>query len=465
MAKELKCSTCAAPLNLAGVTQPTVVCAYCGSTILLPEEVWGTPASNYASWTTAPQGSVLAQAASIAEIARLIRAGRKIEAIKRYRETFGVGLAEAKTAIERLEAGKPVSIGQATVNVSSSEIADKVLQAQSVARSVIRPILIFSGIIALIGVVIAVVAGVGGVAAVFSALKLEQQKTAGTQFQPATQPASTNVKPSPAPKRYPDAVFSFGSEGIGAGQFKDARSVAVDPAGRIYVGEYQGGRVQVFDSDGNFITQWMVDGTRALLNLSADRKGSIYVLHPGQMLRYDAGTGRLIEEVGRRTSGSRIGTYVGAAIALDGTLTAIDTYSNVVMIGADGEIKSAFNASEKVGERVSLEKIAVDGEGNYYALSRTGGWVLKFAADGRFITRFGGTGDGSGQLRSPDGIAVDGRARVYVSDDGIQVFDSNGRFLSKLGDGVIFGIAINDRNEIFATLRNEHKIVKYAAAG
>src|SRR6185436_902489 len=52
----------------------------------------------------------------------------------------------------------------------------------------------------------------------------------------------------PAPPAFADVVLRFGSEGTGAGRFEDARSVAVDGAGRIYVAEYSGGRVQVFDS-------------------------------------------------------------------------------------------------------------------------------------------------------------------------------------------------------------------------
>jgi ribosomal protein L7/L12 len=36
-----------------------------------------------------------------------LAAGRKIEAIKRYREATGAGLAEAKEAVELIEAGKP----------------------------------------------------------------------------------------------------------------------------------------------------------------------------------------------------------------------------------------------------------------------------------------------------------------------------------------------------------------------
>lgn len=40
-----------------------------------------------------------------AEIRALLKDKRKIEAIKRYREVHGVGLAEAKRAVDRMEAG------------------------------------------------------------------------------------------------------------------------------------------------------------------------------------------------------------------------------------------------------------------------------------------------------------------------------------------------------------------------
>jgi hypothetical protein len=40
-----------------------------------------------------------------AEVFGLLQSGRKIEAIKAYREATGAGLAEAKAAVERLAAG------------------------------------------------------------------------------------------------------------------------------------------------------------------------------------------------------------------------------------------------------------------------------------------------------------------------------------------------------------------------
>jgi ribosomal protein L7/L12 len=48
-------------------------------------------------------------------VRELMKAGNKIEAIKVYREITGVGLKEAKDAVEALESGQPVIISQATI--------------------------------------------------------------------------------------------------------------------------------------------------------------------------------------------------------------------------------------------------------------------------------------------------------------------------------------------------------------
>jgi hypothetical protein len=80
------------------------------------------------------------------------------------------------------------------------------------------------------------------------------------------------------------------------------------------------------------------------------------------------------------------------------------------------------------------------------------------------VNRFGGHGSNQGEFVSANAIAVDGNGRVYVSDSGkpISVFDNKGRFVDSFGlNKVVFGISIDDKNEIFATYRNDHQIVKY----
>jgi hypothetical protein len=49
------------------------------------------------------------------QIEQLIRGGNKIAAIKLYRETYGVGLAEAKNAVERIEMGQRPNHFQSTM--------------------------------------------------------------------------------------------------------------------------------------------------------------------------------------------------------------------------------------------------------------------------------------------------------------------------------------------------------------
>src|SRR5262245_28490113 len=86
-------------------------------------------------------------------------------------------------------------------------------------------------------------------------------------------------------------ILRFGSEGIGPGMFNDARSIGLDAEGNVYVGEYTGGRVQVFDPSGKFVTQWSVDPKMPLRGLTADRQGHVYIVQKGQISRYEGKTG------------------------------------------------------------------------------------------------------------------------------------------------------------------------------
>ncbi|HJQ69943.1 MAG TPA: hypothetical protein VKA70_13280 [Blastocatellia bacterium] len=322
-----------------------------------------------------------------------------------------------------------------------------------------------------VGIIIGVVV-MGGLIVAFGGLAVYFAAKPAPSVAPVSQPAPA-IPAIPAPpsarpavtaeSNFASVAMEFGSEGIGAGQFKDARAVAVDGEGRIYVGEYSGGRVQVFDAEGKFLTQWMVDSERVLLNLAADRKGTVYAVHTNAILRYEGPTGRPLGEI-PKSPGARYENYSDAYVALDGSLYVIGTNDNILRISPEGEVRTVVDTREKVGERLSLDKLAVDGTGTVYALDRMSSMVFKFSPDGRFVNRFGGRGEKPGQLFSPHNIATDGQGRVYVSDTfrAVHVFDGNGLYLDSFGGGdVTFGIAINDKNEIFTSYRNRHKIVKF----
>jgi len=107
-------------------------------------------------------------------------------------------------------------------------------------------------------------------------------------------------------------------------------------------------------------------------------------------------------------------------------------------------------------------RVAVDGLGNIFALGTFAEGVFKFSPEGKFVNRFGSSGDQPGQFRAAQAIAVDGKGRVFVSDiKGVQVFDSDGRYVTVFKtDGPAFGMVFNDRNELVVVART--KVIKFA---
>ena len=70
-------------------------------------------------------------------------------------------------------------------------------------------------------------------------------------------------------------ISSFGSPGSGPGQFKVPHSVRVSQDGRVYVCDRENDRVQVFNEEGEFITQWT--DFKAPMGIHIDSNQIVYV--------------------------------------------------------------------------------------------------------------------------------------------------------------------------------------------
>jgi DNA-directed RNA polymerase subunit RPC12/RpoP len=290
---------------------------------------------------------------------------------------------------------------------------------------------------------------------------------------PITLPAPRFIPPPaalspPAPPSFAHMVLEFGTEGIGAGGFTDARSVAVDNQGHVYVGEYSDGRVQVFDPRGKFLSTWSVGTGGVLLNLAADRHGIVYAVTPSHLYRYEGITGKPMGEFESIREGITQ-SFSDVFPAIDGDLYAIAGDHEIVMINPDGQIKKTIDAREKVGENLTLQRILSIGTGEIFAMDSSKG-IFKFAPDGHYINRFGAGAAGAARnlIRdhsfSPRNFAADGKGRIYVSESGasVLVFDSDGNYLDSFGGTeIVFGIAITDENEIYGCFRNRCSIRKF----
>jgi DNA-directed RNA polymerase subunit RPC12/RpoP len=276
---------------------------------------------------------------------------------------------------------------------------------------------------------------------------------------------------SPTPTGFAHVVLTFGGEGTAPGLFQDARHVAADVNGNIYVDDYRTLRVQRFDATGKYVSGWTVDQdlcinkSATLDTLAADRSGSVFVHFCGSILKYDGATGKLLAQFSGDHNNPR-NFYLTETLYPDGGLLVVASEStskgeveSLVRLDADGKVLAHYPGvisaqSPSASIAMNLDPV-VDGLGNIFVLHTSEPAVYKISPDGKFVSKFGSVGKGIGQFDSwAKGIAVDNQSRLYVTDaTGIKVFDSNGAFLEGMSDrlinGAIYEMRITDKNEMY----------------
>jgi DNA-binding beta-propeller fold protein YncE len=178
-----------------------------------------------------------------------------------------------------------------------------------------------------------------------------------------------------------------GGKGAGKGQFDSPTAIAVDPNGNILIADTGNGRIEKFSPSGTFLTS--IGQFEAPNGIAVDRAGNIYVADAGNhRVQKFAPNGTLIAE----WKGPDLGFY---------------------------------------GPR----RIAVGPDDSIYVVDQGHNRIVKFRPEWVVLSVWGSKGTGAGQFDDPTSVAVDPKTnKVYVADPKnhrIQVFDSDGRFLTK----------------------------------
>lgn len=443
MAEVFKCPSCSAPLEFEGKMMQK--CRFCQSNIVVPSEMMrnSNAFGGAGSLDFGDLSALKGKALQIAEIQKLIQSGQKIYAIKLFRETFGVGLKEAKDAVDAMEAGK-------SIDVSGIQIQSANLRANpTVVNFPKNGGLSFDTFI----VPAIFIAGVLGIIFYFVWISINR---VGEQFTPLREVANIQTPQNRTQETASIAqeILKFGGEGIGAGKFKDNRTIATDVNGKIYSADFSGGRIQVFDANGNFQIQITSDTNKTVDAIGTDRKGNLFVLQGYDFYRFKAESG---ENLGK----TQINSASDLAVGLDGKVYVATWRGEIQIFDAEGaklktiQIGKDLNLSE-------IRQIAVDGAGNIFALDGRTFAIFKLAPDGKLLTRFGGKDSKSKSMFSgtPYDLAVDSQGRIYASQvSRISVFDANGNYLNEFKTTQAFGMTFNDKDELFVASRPF--VVKY----
>ena len=224
----------------------------------------------------------------------------------------------------------------------------------------------------------------------------------------------------------------LGEPGSGPGQFAEPRGLAADGRGNLYVADTKNNRIQMFDSNGQFVRSFGTAGS---------------------------GNGQLKEPC-------------GVAVDSDGSVLVADTWNHrVAHFGPDGSWLGAFTDDQRgfFGPRAVLLSR------NFLYVADTGNKrIVRFNKEWKRESDWGAPGAGPGQFVEPVGLAADAAGNVYVADTGnhrIQVFDAEGKFLREF---VVFGwkdfytepyISIGPGDSVLVTDSTEGRINEYDPAG
>ncbi|PYI95229.1 MAG: hypothetical protein DMF00_16260, partial [Verrucomicrobia bacterium] len=205
---------------------------------------------------------------------------------------------------------------------------------------------------------------------------------------PETPPAKLSSLPEAATNMFD------GGRGSDKGQFDGPTGIAVDGNGNILVADTNNARIEKFAPSGTFLGAMGIKGIGygqlgAPNGIAVDRAGNIYVA--------DAARHR------------------------------------VEKLAPDGNVIDEWKGPDPgfYGPR----RIAIGPDHSIYVVDQGHTRIVKFSPDGRVLTFWGSKGSGDGQFDDHTSVTVDPKTnRVFVADPinkRIQVFDSNGHFLTK----------------------------------
>jgi DNA-binding beta-propeller fold protein YncE len=241
-------------------------------------------------------------------------------------------------------------------------------------------------------------------------------------------------------------VTSWGVNGTGAGQFLHIHGITLDSGGNLLAVDEGKNEIQKFDSEGNFITSWGSEGKGAgvfsskIEGIAVDAEDNVYVVDYGNnSIQKFADDGTFLTSWGEK--GSEVGQFDrpwGVAFDSQGNVYVTDRENHRVQkFDSDGTYITGWGSNgTSSGQFLKPEGIIVDMMDDVYVVDEGKNEVQKFDSEGNFITGWGSKGNAVGQFKEPHGISVDSSGNIYVADTGntrIQKFNPQGEYVGSWG--------------------------------
>src|SRR3989344_7327609 len=231
-----------------------------------------------------------------------------------------------------------------------------------------------------------------------------------------------------------DYLFEFGKKGTGKGEFGDCgpSGIAIDGQ-RVYVSDFDNSRIQVFDLDGNYISEFGKERLHQPGSLAL-HDNKIYVIS-GKKIKIFNSNGDYITEFGKSGKGKGEFAAPEAITIQDDRIYLVDGDNHTVQI-FDLSGKYLFQFGRKGEEGSGLygpSDISIHNN-KIYVAENLNSRIQIFDLDGKYISIFGKE---NVKFNRPLDIAVD-KNRIFVTEDWeerVQVLDLDGNYITEFGKG------------------------------
>ena len=264
-------------------------------------------------------------------------------------------------------------------------------------------------------------------------------------------------------------VLSFGERDSALKMFKNPFGLAGNARGEIAVTEFYNNRIQIFNSDGNFLRSFgcKVLGLQVPKGIVFHNNGNIFVGDTvGRILIFN-GRGVYVGSFGMFGSlDNQLSDPWGLSVDSDGNVIVADKgNSSIKIFSPDGEFLMKIGGQGTLKSPVHCIQYE-----KYLVVSDKGEHCIKvFDRNGNFQYMFGKKGSGDGEFNAPSCMAVNKLGHLMVCDEcnhRVQVFELNGKFIGKFGrEGSNLGelknpasLAILSNGRIAVSEWNNHRI-------
>jgi len=307
-------------------------------------------------------------------------------------------------------------------------------------------------------------------------------------------------------------ITKWGEEGTEKGQFKHPTDIAVDSKNNIYVADSGNSRIQKFDDNGKFITEWGSKGDiyelktelngyfYAIHGICVNDRDDIYVVDSGnnRIQKFDSNGNFITKWVGDKEYGMRDICQPESIVVDSEDNFYVDRFLEIMKFDSNGNFITKWMIGNQDGPYQGIHDMVINSSGYFYAIYYFAGdcdlwgqsidevsshhtYIFKYDSSGKLLSRRGEYGKKvhvneihvySASIKSAWGMGIDRNDNIFVAETGenrIQVYDPNGVFLMEWGskgsgDGQFRGpvdVAIDSLNNVYVVDYENCRIQKF----